>query len=64
MNVAMRLTLDGLVQALRWKAHALAEDAEQGYRPDVRDALDADAIPAPEPRSRRMREQRDDRPGR
>ena len=28
-EVAMKLTLDGLVRGLRWKAHALAEDAEQ-----------------------------------
>lgn len=32
MKLAMRLTIDGLVRALRIKGHALAEDAEAGYR--------------------------------
>ncbi|WP_269932234.1 hypothetical protein [Aminobacter sp. HY435] len=31
MNVTMRLTRDGMLRALRWRAHELAEDAEQGY---------------------------------
>ncbi len=35
MKIAMQLTLDGMVQALRWKAHALAEDLEGGYRSAV-----------------------------
>jgi len=26
------MTLDGLIRALRWRAHDLAERAEQGYR--------------------------------
>ena len=25
------LTLDGMIRALRWQAHRLAEEAEQGY---------------------------------
>ncbi len=31
MNLAMAITLDGLVRALRWKAHDLAESIENGY---------------------------------
>jgi hypothetical protein len=31
MNVAISLTLEGLVRALRWKAHELAENVEEGY---------------------------------
>ena len=31
MKLTMQLTLDGLVRALRLKAHALAEDVEAGY---------------------------------
>ena len=30
----MRVTLDGLVRALRLKAHTLAEEVEAGYRRD------------------------------
>jgi uncharacterized protein (DUF3084 family) len=26
MNMAMRLTVDGLLRALRWRAHSAAED--------------------------------------
>lgn len=57
MNVTMKLTLDGLKRALRWKAHELAESAEQGYR-DVGPAeKSADG-------TRGKRERNDDRPGR
>lgn len=31
MNLTMAITLDGLVRALRWKAHDLAEITESGY---------------------------------
>ena len=31
MNLTMAITLDGLVRALRWKAHDLAEGVEEGY---------------------------------
>ncbi|WP_378943680.1 hypothetical protein [Mesorhizobium sp. ANAO-SY3R2] len=58
MNVTMKLTLDGLKRALRWKAHELAETADQGYRDDAR----ADAVPRRE--TDRVREADDDRPGR
>jgi len=36
MKATIRLTLSGLVSALRWRAHALAEKAENGY-PDARE---------------------------
>lgn len=36
MNVTMRLTLDGLVRALRAKAHGLAEETERDYRRPLR----------------------------
>ena len=32
MKLAMELTLDGLVRALRQTAHGLAEEIEDGYR--------------------------------
>ena len=59
MKLAMRLTLDGLVRGLRWKAHTLAEEAEQRYRPQVRIAVARERAGA----ARRMREE-NDRPGR
>jgi hypothetical protein len=31
MNMAMTITLDGLVRALRWKEHDLAERIERDY---------------------------------
>lgn len=34
MNVSVRLTLDGMIRALRWQAHRLAEDAARGYAGD------------------------------
>jgi hypothetical protein len=35
MNVAMRLTLDGLLRALRWRAHSAADEiaATRAERP-------------------------------
>jgi hypothetical protein len=33
MNVTLRLTLDGLLSALRMKVHSLADDLESGRRP-------------------------------
>jgi hypothetical protein len=59
MKLAMKLTLDGLVRGLRWKAHALAVDAEQRYRPQARTATAKERGKA----ARRMR-QSHDRPGR
>lgn len=57
MKVTMKLTLDGLKRALRWKVHDLAEAADQGYRDDAR----AEALPR---RFERVREAEHDRPGR
>lgn len=31
MNLAMTMTMDGLIRALRWQAHDLAENLEQEY---------------------------------
>lgn len=54
MNLAARLTLDGLIRALRWQAHALAEDVERGYGPGGRDdPADKERRP---PRARRPKE--------
>jgi hypothetical protein len=39
MNLTMTMTLDGLVRALRWKEHDLAERIEESY------ARDASSIP-------------------
>jgi hypothetical protein len=38
MNITMALTLDGLVRALRWKAHDLADGVEEGYPASGRSA--------------------------
>lgn len=62
MNVTMKLTLDGLKRALRWKAHELAEDIEQGYRGDVA-GISAE-VPPTRGTPRTIRERNDDRPGR
>lgn len=35
MNVSVRLTLDGMIRALRWQAHRLADEAERGYADDA-----------------------------
>jgi hypothetical protein len=59
MKLAMKLTLDGLVRGLHWKAHALAEDAEQRYRAPVRTETAKERA-----RAARSRRQSDDRPGR
>jgi len=32
MKMSVRMTLDGLIRALRWRAHDLAEQVEQDYR--------------------------------
>ncbi|MCV0396189.1 MAG: hypothetical protein K5872_04560 [Rhizobiaceae bacterium] len=32
MRMTLALTLDGMVRALRMKAHMVAEDVEDGYR--------------------------------
>ena len=64
MKMTVRLTLDGLVRALRVKAHALAEDAEQGYFPPSRPAADRAQPTALTRQPTASRELADDRPGR
>jgi hypothetical protein len=36
MKTSIRMTLDGLMRALRWQAHDLAEELEQRYRAGMR----------------------------
>ncbi|WP_106723769.1 hypothetical protein [Pseudaminobacter soli (ex Li et al. 2025)] len=36
MRTSIRITLDGLMRALRWQAHDLAEELEQRYRAGMR----------------------------
>jgi hypothetical protein len=61
MNLTMTITLDGLIRALRWKEHDLAERIERGYARG--DALSIP--PRPEPRENdRARGDDDDRRGR
>jgi hypothetical protein len=44
MNMAMTLTVDALIRALRWRADDLADDIERGYREDApRSALREEA---------------------
>ncbi|PWK75744.1 hypothetical protein [Aminobacter sp. AP02] len=62
MNVTMKLTLDGLKRALRWRAHELAEDVEQSYRGEASGG--EAAAPPRRVDPRRLRERDDDRPGR
>ena len=31
MNLSVRLTLDGMIRALRWAAHEVAEDGDRAY---------------------------------
>ena len=52
MKLTMQLTLDGLIRALRLRAHALAEDIEAGYAdlPYGAEEFAADLMPR-EPRS-------------
>ena len=62
MNVAMAMTIDGLLRALRWKAHDMAENAERDYGANRRIAARSD--PAVVTRVRDRRDQNDDRPRR
>ena len=39
MKLAMAMTLDGLMRALRWQAHDLAESVEGGYAADDREPV-------------------------
>ena len=52
MNLAMTMTLDGLVRALRWKAHDLAESLERGYAADSGGSATAERRQEPQERTR------------
>lgn len=54
MKLAMALTLDGLVRAMRWKAHDLAEAVEGGYARQQDDR----ATPTPADETRREHDER------
>lgn len=60
MNLTIQMTLDGLVRALRWKAHDLAEDVEQRYFQSGTEDLRQE----PAGRAAGTREDSDDRSGR
>lgn len=64
MKTTVKMTLDGLVRALRFKAHALADDAEQGYFPTRRSAAESAAEEALTRRPKLSMELADDRAGR
>jgi hypothetical protein len=63
MKVTMQMTLDGLIRALRLKAHALADDVEAGYIDGLFRADELPASLAAEMRAR-TKEQDDARAGR
>lgn len=58
MNISVRLTLDGMVRALRWKLHALAEEAAAGDHADA-----ARDLPRSDRAAARREEGADDRAG-
>ena len=60
MNLTMKLTFDGLVRALRWKMHDLAEDRREDYR---RKALSPQDKRDAAQKQRRAEEGQDDRTG-
>jgi hypothetical protein len=64
MKTTVRLTLDGLVRALRVKAHALAEDSERSYGSRLRPPAEHAKPTGRSRRPRASRELADDRPGR
>lgn len=62
MKISMRITLDGMLRALRWRAHNIAEDVITSRRATLREVRTKTA-----PRrgyTRTMRDGRDDRAGR
>jgi hypothetical protein len=63
MKMALTVTLDGLIRALRWKAHRLAEDIEDGSD-DGEVAVNDAAGRTMRMRRRTDPEARDDQPGR
>lgn len=54
MKLAVALTLDGLVRAMRWKAHDLAEAVEGGYARQEDDRT----TPSPADETRREHDER------
>lgn len=64
MKATIELTLAGLVRALRWRAHALAEAGERGYRDAREPAYPSRGRRRPSRPQSRNEEPRDDRPGR
>lgn len=64
MKATVELTLAGLVRALRWRAHALAEEGERDYRRTGQPAYPSRARRRPSRPQSRSEEPRDDRPGR
>jgi len=62
MNVAMAMTVDGLLRALRWKVHDMVENAERDYDADRRIAARPGPTATPPVSDRRDRN--DDRPRR
>lgn len=64
MKAAIELTLAGLVNALRWRAHALADEAEGGYRRGAEPARRRRGAKRPARPHAKIEEPRDDRPGR
>ena len=60
MKMTMTSTFDGLVRALRWKAHALAEEIERDYVLN-RDRDESEAVGGARRRRNTMMEDRDDR---
>jgi hypothetical protein len=64
MKATIRLTLAGLVDALRWRAHALAEAGERSYRDAREPAYPSRGRRRPSRPQSRIEEPRDDRPGR
>lgn len=62
MNLTTEMTLDGLVRALRWRLHDLAEGAERGY--DRNRAGSTTEAPVRRQAPGRVRGDDDDRGGR
>jgi hypothetical protein len=64
MKTAVKLTLDGLVRALRVRAHDLADAAERDYRPGLRPPAGGTKPTAPGKQPKASKEPADDLPGR
>ncbi|RUM97339.1 hypothetical protein EET67_13325 [Pseudaminobacter arsenicus] len=62
MKMAMTMTADGLIRALRWKAHDLAEDIERDYRKGA--PMPGSGRDARAEKDKSAREQSDERAGR